>query len=189
MVAAEVQQFRVGGRQEWSVRGGGDLRNSLQQLHVFRTLAELVVADDGGKWSAAEDAEFLFVDLLEECALVELGCALQVLEQLALGDVEHLDLQHVAGFGLVKQIFQSAPCAFELLEGGIVQDFIELQRDEVVDLRDAGLDGGFRVAAQGHVPFEHLGDELLDHVTAALKRCRVAIEAALRDNLVEQRLF
>ena len=47
---------------------------------------------------------------------------------------------------------------------------------------------GFRVAGQRHVAFEHLADELLDHVLAALQGGRVPVEPALRHDLVEQRL-
>ena len=44
---------------------------------------------------AAEDAELLGVDLLEERALVELRRLLEVLQQVLLRDVEDLDLQRV----------------------------------------------------------------------------------------------
>ena len=61
------------------MRRRGDLRNLLQQLDIFRMLAELVVADQRAEGSAAEDAELFFVDLLEQRALIELRRALQVL--------------------------------------------------------------------------------------------------------------
>ena len=112
----------------------------LQQLDVFRAAAELVIADQRGERSAAEDAELFFVDFLEQGALVELRRPLQILEQVFLGDVQHLDLQHVAGFALIDQVLDAAPGAFQLLEGRIVQDFVQLQGDQPVDLRNARVD-------------------------------------------------
>ncbi len=60
------------------MRACGGLRDALQQFDLLGTLAELVIADQGGERSSAEDAEFLFVDLLEEGALIELRGALKV---------------------------------------------------------------------------------------------------------------
>src|ERR1700733_3150685 len=47
---------------------------------------------------AARGAEFILVDFFEELALVELDGLGQVAVQLALGDVQHLDLKAGAGF-------------------------------------------------------------------------------------------
>ena len=66
---------------------------------------------------AAEDAEFLFVDLLEQRALVELRSALQVPQQIPLADVQNLDLELVVGLALIQHILEPAPAAFQLLEG------------------------------------------------------------------------
>ena len=79
------------------------LRDSLQQLDILGPLTELVVADQGGEGRSAEDAEFLFVDLLEQRALVELRGALQVPQQFPLADVQNLDLQLVVGLALIQQ--------------------------------------------------------------------------------------
>ena len=54
------------------------LRDLLQQLDIFRMLAEFVVADQRAERRAAEDAVLFFVDLLEQRALIELRRALQV---------------------------------------------------------------------------------------------------------------
>ena len=43
--ALQVQQLRAKLRKEWCVRRGRDLRDLLQQLHIFRMLAEFVVSD------------------------------------------------------------------------------------------------------------------------------------------------
>ena len=70
-----------------------------------------------------------------------------------------------------------------------MQNLVQLQRDQPVDLRDAGLNAGLRVAGQRHFPFQHLGHKLLDHVPAAFESGRVAVEAALGNDLFEQALF
>jgi hypothetical protein len=62
----------------------GHFRYLLQQLDVLTRFVELVVAHQGAEGRAAEDAELLFVDLLEQGALVELRRALQVAEQILL---------------------------------------------------------------------------------------------------------
>ena len=52
------------------MRGTGDLAEVAQQLHVGRQMAEVVVADQAAIGLAAELAELVLVDLLEQRALV-----------------------------------------------------------------------------------------------------------------------
>ena len=59
-----------------------------------------------------------------------------------------------------------------------MHDFVQLDREQMIDLRDARVDHRLGVARHRHRAFEHLGDELLDQILAALLRCRVASEAA-----------
>jgi hypothetical protein len=101
---------------------------SRQQFDVGRAVVEVVVADQAAEGLAAELAELFFVDLLEQRALVP-GRALVALERLAqvlLGDVHHPDLEHLVGLGVVDQVVQAAPGAFELLEVLVVQDLVDL---------------------------------------------------------------
>ena len=109
--AVQVEHLRRSRRQERRVRRRSHLRDLLQQLDVFRPAAEFVIADQGRERSAAEDAVFFFVDLLEQRALVEFGSPLQVAQQFPLGDVENADLELVAGFALVHQVLETAPAA------------------------------------------------------------------------------
>ena len=111
------------------------------------------------------------------------------MQQFLLGDVQDLDLELVAGFALVHQILEPAPGAFQLLERRVVHDFVELERNQVIDLRDARVDHHLGVARDGHGAIQHLRDELLDQVLAALLGCRFDAEAAFLDNLVEQSTF
>ena len=69
-------------------------------------VGELVVADQGAVRLAAGHAELVFVELLEDLALVELDRPVHVLEQLPLGDVQHLELQLGAGFAVHHQVVQ-----------------------------------------------------------------------------------
>src|SRR5690348_6733256 len=68
----------------------------------------------------------------------------------------------------------------------MVQDFIKLQRNQVVDLCNAGIDGCVGVARQLHFAFEHLRDELLHHIFAALTLSRLASKSSLVYDLIQQ---
>ena len=75
-----------------------------QKLQVFRMLAELVITNQRAIGLAAEDAELLFVNFLERRALIKFRGALKVPQQVLLGNIQHLDFQHGAGFTLAEQI-------------------------------------------------------------------------------------
>src|SRR5262249_48038957 len=114
--AVEIDHVWRGCRQERRVRRGRNLSDLFDQLHVFRFWTKLIVADQRGEGSSTEDAEFLFVNFLEERALVELGRSLQIAEQFSLLDVEDFDLQRFTGLALVEEVAQPAPASFQLLE-------------------------------------------------------------------------
>ena len=67
----------------------------------------------------------------------------------------------------------------------MMQHLVQLQRDKVVDLGDAGRDHLVGIAADGHRAFEHLRDEFLDQALAALARACIG-EPPLFDDLVEK---
>src|SRR5262249_27225318 len=130
----------------------------------------------------AGGAELVLVDLFEEGALVELDRLLHVPGQVALGDVEHPDLQLGAGLRVHDQVVQAAPGALHLLERGVVQDGGQLLRQGRVEGLDAGLDGLRDVLAVGHRALEGLvgqgADEVLGPRTLGL--------LGRRDHLVEE---
>ena len=68
----------------------------------------------------------------------------------------------------------------------MVHDLVELRRDQVIDLRDAGIDHRLRVGGDRHRALEHLGDKVLDELLATLFGGRVAAEPTLVDDLVEE---
>ena len=82
----------------------------------MRAVVEVVVADQAAEGLAAERAVFFFVQLLEDRALIP-GRALVALEglvQILLRDVHDPDLELLVGLGVVDQVVQPAPGAFEL---------------------------------------------------------------------------
>jgi len=68
----------------------------------------------------------------------------------------------------------------------MMQDFVQLDGEQVVDLRDAGVDHGLGIPRYRHGALEHLAD---DSFTRFLPRSRVAgfhRQLALLDDLVQQ---
>lgn len=68
-----AHQFGRGGGNERCVRGSGHLRNTVEQFHIRRTLVEVIIADQAPIRLAAKLAIFLFVDFLEDGALIPRG--------------------------------------------------------------------------------------------------------------------
>ena len=169
------------------MRGGSHAGDLLQQRHVLRMAAELVVADQEAEGIAAEGAVLLFVHLLEQHALVELQRLVEVLEHFGLGGAEQAQLEPRRRLGVHDHEVQSAPRRLELLKVGMMEDLVELLAEQLVDARDLGLDHGQRVAADGHALIEDLMDEFADQVFGAGLLALVARHLALVHDLVEQR--
>ena len=72
---------------------------------------------------------------------------------------------------------------------GMVHDFVQLQREQVIDLRDARIDHHFRVFGDGHRAIEHLGDKFFHQVLAALTGRGFFAEPPLLDDLIQQAVF
>ena len=124
-------------------------------------MVEVIVADQAPERLTAELAVLGLVDLLEDRALVPRR-ALELLQRLAefrLADVHEADLQHLVGLGVVHQVVQTAPGAFQLLEVGVMQDQIDLLTELAVDCRDHRLDRlGHVRADQGRLGQRLLGE-------------------------------
>ena len=166
--ALEVQEVGRGGADKRRMSLSGDMRNAFEQRHVFRMLPEFVVAYQRAKRSSAEYAVLFFVDLLEQSALIEFRSLLDVAKKFLLGCVQHPDLEADAGLAVVHQVLQPAPGALELLKRRVVQDFVQLEREQVIDLRDARIDHHFRIFGDGHRSIKYLGHEFLHQIFAAL---------------------
>src|SRR5271168_3670115 len=113
-------------------------------------LAEIKVAHQSAKRSPAKDTVLFLIDLLVECTLVKLRSLFYVAKQLLLRGVEDANLKAYAGFAVVHQVLQSAPRAFQLLETRMVQNFVQLKRKQVIDLRDTRVDHHLCVFRNGH---------------------------------------
>src|SRR5580692_4763916 len=168
------------------MRSGGYLGNLFEKFDILRMLAELVVADQRTKRLAAENAEFIFIHFLEHHALIEFRSALKVAQQLFLAYIEYADLEHRTGFALIHHVFNAAPTGFQLLKRRMMKDFVQLQRNKMVDLRHTGIDRGISVARELHLAFENLCHELLHHVSAALARNLLFAKPPLLDDLIQQ---
>ena len=183
-VALQVHQIRRCRRHEGSVGGCRHLRHPFQELDVLGAASELVVAQQAGERLAAEDPELLFVDLLEHLALVELGHALQVAQDLLFSGVEDLELQVDPGLAVLHQVPDAAPGGLQFLEFRVVQDLVDLQREQVVDLRDALVDHRLQVRRDRHLPVQHLLDELRHQASAPLPGRFVAAYTSFGNDLV-----
>ena len=184
--AVHVEQAWAGGGDERRVGSRGDVRQLLQQADVLRMATEGEVADQQAEGVSAEGAVFLFVDLLEQCALVELDRLLQVVLQFVLADVQQAQLEPRAGLGVAHQLVQATPGGFQLLQLGVVDDLVELVADQRIDLADAVVDHRHGVLVDGHALVEDLGGEFREHVAGVVLLAVVVGHAALGDDLVEQ---
>lgn len=122
-------------------------------------IGELVVTNQGTVGLAARRTEFVFVKLLEEVALVELGRLVEVFVECPLVGVEHANLQRLAGLAVHHQVTQSPPGAFQLLELGVMHDLLDLGGDRVVDGGDGPFDGVADVLVERDGPFLGLFDQ------------------------------
>ena len=68
----------------------------------------------------------------------------------------------------------------------MVHDLVQLQREQVIDLRNARIDHHLRVFGDGHRAFENLGDKFLYQVLAAFARRGLFAKPALLNDLIEQ---
>src|ERR1051325_1454079 len=98
------------------MRGRSHIGDFLEQLEIFRALAEFIISQKRTEGSAAENAEFFLIYLFEESTLIEFRRALQIPQQILFAAIEDLDLQHFAGLALVEHVLQAAPGCFQLLE-------------------------------------------------------------------------
>src|ERR1035441_10452818 len=121
--------------------------------------AELVIPQQNSIGRAAVNPIPFFVHLLEQGALVEFGGLLEVFQEFLLGDVEDLDLEQLPSLALIQQVPKAAPTGLQLLEGIVMQDFVQLQREQSIDFPDLGVNGGFYVLVQRDGLIEYLLNE------------------------------
>src|ERR1700722_5227532 len=71
----------------------------------------------------------------------------------------------------------------------MVHDFIQLERKQVIDLRDARIDHHLRVFGDGHRTVKYLGYKFFYQVLTAFTRRGLLAEPALLHDLIEQTGF
>jgi len=127
-------------------------------------VVEIVIADEAAIRSTAKLAVFLFIDFLEDRALIPCRAFefLQGRGKLALRNIEDADLQHLVGLGVGDEIVQAAPGGFQLLEIRMVNDLVDLLGELCVERGDNCLDRAQRVRADQLRIAERLLRERLD---------------------------
>src|ERR1017187_10462449 len=101
-------------------------------------MVEVVVANEAAIRLPARGAKFVLVQLLEDRALVPSSplIFLEGLLQVVLRDVKDADFEHLVGLGVIDQVMQPSPGAFEGLKILVMHDKIDLLRELAVDLGD-----------------------------------------------------
>ena len=127
-----------------------------------------VVADQRAVRLAARGAEFIFVDFLEQLALVEFYCLGQIAGQFPLADVEHAQLQAGSGLAVHDQVVEPAPGTFQLGELRRVHDRVQLLGQLAVDLGDCPVEGAGQVAVEGDGARQCFLDQRLHQILRAI---------------------
>src|SRR5215467_15540721 len=88
----------------------------------------LIIADKCSIWLTARGAKLVLVNLFEELALVELDGAGQVAIEVALGDVQHAQLEAGASLAIHHQVVEPAKGSFKLHKTRMMHDGVKLCR-------------------------------------------------------------
>src|SRR5215472_17699494 len=68
----------------------------------------------------------------------------------------------------------------------MMKDFVQLDRQEMIDLRDTRVDHHFGILRDGHRPLEDLRDKFLYQILPPLSRGRLGAETPLAYDFVQQ---
>src|SRR5260370_39553381 len=127
-------------------------------------MVKIIVRDDGAERLAAGHAELILVKFLEERALVP-GRAFEFLDGLAqvlIGYVKDADFEGLVRLGVVDEMVESAPRAFEGPEFLVVKDEIDLLGELFINLGDDGFNRLDRVVRDEGRSTQRLCGEGLD---------------------------
>ena len=70
-----------------------------------------------------------------------------------------------------------------------MENFVQLERYQLVELRNAGVDHRLGIGRDGHRALHHLIYKLAQHVLAALLARRIFTELGFFDDLIQQPHF
>ena len=142
--------------QEWE-----QIKKLLEQIDILWMPAEFVISHERAERFSARRPVFFLVDFFENGALIEFRRRFEILEKIRLADVHQLDLQAARGFRLLHEVVQTAPRTFQLLERFGVHHFVQLLRNQLIQVRDPRVDHGLGVVRHRHLPGHDLFDEIL----------------------------
>ncbi len=145
-----------------ATNGAWDMQATLDTYCISFTSGELgekVVGDDRANRLPTELTVFSGVDMLVQARLHDLRRVLEIIQQVALGDIEHLDLDVLAKVGAVHQQLQTTPRRLQCLEVGMVEDLVDLATELGVDLGDHAIDHGLLDRLTAVLGLEKLFDE------------------------------
>ena len=183
--ALHPEQPRRGAGDERRVARGPDLAETLHDLEVGRAVIEAVVADERPVGLAAQLAEFRFVDLLEQRALVPSRIAelAEGLAALFLGDVEDSDLEILTRRRVHHHVVEATPRRFQPLELGIVDDQVDLFRQLAVDRRAHRVHGREDIVSDDRgIGQRLLGERLHRFFDTTLASVVVGLELLLEES-------
>ena len=150
----QPEHRRMGRRNKRRKRSRGDLRNRTQgrdiidRMPAVQPWTNLVIADQNAERHTSGRSEFLAVDLAEQLALVELDGMLGVPRQLFPGDIQRSNSDIAPLLDLIDQIAQSMPRRLDLLKPRMMDDGVELIRQQCIQQSDVAAEasGKFRLA-------------------------------------------
>ncbi|MNX84623.1 hypothetical protein D3C86_1164320 [compost metagenome] len=145
-VILEAEHMRACRRDERCESRRRNRRDALQQLHVIEGVVEFIVADDRAERLAAGGAEFVFVDRLEEARLIEFHGLFQIAREFPLAGIHDADLEVDARLGILDEIVEPAPGAFELREFRRLHDGGKLFGNRPVQFGNGVVEGDGEVA-------------------------------------------
>ena len=183
--ALEVQQVGRGRREERGVRHRRHRGRLPDEVDVPRGAPHLEVADEERVGRSPEGAVLGLVDRLEQVRLVERGGAGEVALDLLAVAVEHPHPHRAREVVLGDELVQAAPGRLELLHLRVMQDLVDLVRDEAVEGRDPLRDGPLRARVHPDALVERLGDEALEHRPRPRDLVLLAGEAPLGEDPVQ----
>ena len=144
----DLQQGRRGGEHRRRECRGGNPGELHQCGDVIgrgarnRTVPHLVIDDQQAVRLAAGGAEFLFVNLTEQLALIEFDGPFQIAAEFGPRDVEHLDLGSSGGVEPGGEPGEPAPAPLDAAQPRMMQDRVELLADQRVERGDVAVERG-----------------------------------------------
>lgn len=138
--AGEAEHARAGVGEEGDVGHRADGGAVLQKGEVLAAGADVEGGADDPVGFAAEDAEGAGVEVFVEAGLGDVGGVLGVLGEVVFAGVDELEADVLAEVDVVDEVFEAAPGGLELLDGGVMEEEVDLCGEAAVEVGDEGVD-------------------------------------------------